>query len=77
MRITYNPIKYPILYFDDLDCGAIFRYKDEGYFMRIKTRGDINRANAICLEGYSLVYFDEDDQVTPVDATLTIEGEEP
>ena len=77
MRITYNPIKYPILYFDDLDCGAIFRYEDEGYFMRIKTRGDINRANAICLEDYSLVYFDEDDQVTPVDATLTIEGEEP
>ena len=77
MRISYDPIEDPTSYFDDLDCGAIFRYKDEGYFMRIKTRGDINRANAICLDDYSLVCFDVDDQVTPVDAILTIKGEEP
>lgn len=77
MKITYNPIEYPTSYFDDLDCGDIFGYRDEGYFMKVKTRGDISRANAVCLDDYSLVYFDDDDQVTPVDATLTIEGEEP
>lgn len=76
MKITYNPLGLPTSYFDVLDCGDIFRYKDE-YFMRVKTRGDISRANAVCLDDYSLVYFDDDDQVTPVDATLTIEGEEP
>ena len=77
MRISYDPIEDPISYFDDLDCGAIFRYNDEGYFMRIKTRGDISRANAICLDDYSLVYFDEDDQVITVDAILTIKGKDP
>lgn len=77
MKITYNPIEYPTSYFYDLDCGDIFSYGDEGYFMRIKTRGDISRANAVCLDDYSLVYFDEDEQVTPVDATLNIIGEEP
>lgn len=77
MKITYNPIEYPTSYFDDLECGDIFRYRDEGYFMRVRTRGDISRTNAVCLDDYSLVYFDDDDQVTPVNATLDIEGEEP
>lgn len=75
MKITYNHIE-PTSY-DDLDCGDIFRYSDEGYFMKVKTRGDISRANAVCLDDYSLVYFDEDDQVTPINATLEIKGEEP
>lgn len=72
MKITYIPI-----YFDDLECGDIFSYRDKGYFMRVKTREDIGCANAVCLDDYSLVYFNNDDQVTPVNATLDIEGEEP
>ena len=77
MRISYDPIEDPISYFNDLDHGTIFRYNDEGYFMKIRTRGDISRVNAICLYDYSLVYFDDDDHVTPVDAILTVKGKEP
>lgn len=77
MKITYNPIGYPTMNFSDLANGVIFRYESEGYFMKTRTGRDISRVNAVSLEDYSLLYFDGEDQVTPVDATLTIEGEEP
>lgn len=76
MKITYNPIGHPTTNFSDLDYGTVFRYEHEGYFM--KTRGYKNAlATAVSLTDYSLLYFDDDDQVTPVDATLDIKGEEP
>lgn len=77
MKITYNPIGYPTMNFSELINGVIFRYEHEGYFMKVRTRGDISRVNAVSLADYSLLYFDDEDQVTPVDATLDIEGEEP
>lgn len=75
MRITYNPID-PTIDFNDLTEGEIFRYNDEGYFMKTRERGGaINDSNAVCLEDYSLVHFDDEEQIVPVDATLIIEGE--
>lgn len=77
MRISYDPIEDPASYFSDLANGTIFRYEGEGYFMKVRTRGDISRVNAVSLADYSLLYFDDEDQVIPVDAILTIKGEEP
>lgn len=79
MKITYNPLGHPTTDYSDLDYGTIFRYEYKGYFMKTREerRGDIGRVNAVSLEDYSFLCFDDDDQVTPVDAILTIKGEEP
>ena len=76
MKISYDPIEDPTAYFSDLANGTIFRYESEGYFMKIRTRGDSGLVYAICLQDYSLLYFDGEDQVIPVEAILTIKGEE-
>lgn len=76
MKITYNPIGYPTMDYSDIAYGTIFRYEHEGYFMKTRGREDA-LVGAVSLTDYSVLYFNDDDQVTPVDATLNIKGEEP